>query len=40
MSDKSIKHPEDGAAEDLEKTVSEESTDSGEATTDKGAGNH
>jgi len=39
MSDKSIKHPEDGAAEDLETTVDEESTDMGEATTDKGTSN-
>jgi len=39
MSDKSIKHPEEGAAEDLETTVNEEPTDMGEATTDKGASN-
>ena len=29
-----------GSAEDLETKVNEESTDMGEATTDKGAGNH
>jgi hypothetical protein len=40
MPNKSIKHAEEGAAEDLEAKVNEESTDMGEATTDKGAGNH
>ena len=40
MPDKSKKHAEEGAAEDLEPKVNEESTDMGEATTDKGAGNH
>jgi hypothetical protein len=40
MSDKSIKHAEEGAAEDLETKVNEESTDMGEATTDKGGSNH
>ena len=40
MPNKSIKHAEEGEAEDLETKVNEESTDMGEATTDKGAGNH
>jgi hypothetical protein len=40
MANKSIKHAEEGSAEDLETKVNEESTDMGEATTDKGAGNH
>jgi hypothetical protein len=40
MPNKSNKHAEEGAAEDLEPKVNEESTDMGEATTDKGAGNH
>ena len=39
MADKSIKHAEEGAAEDLETKVEKESTDSGEATEDKGATN-
>jgi len=40
MSDKSIKHEEEGAAEDLEANLNDESTEMGEATTDKGGGNH
>jgi hypothetical protein len=40
MADKSIKHAEEGAAEDLEANLNDESTEMGEATTDKGAGNH
>jgi hypothetical protein len=40
MADKSIKHVEEGAAEDLGTNLNEESTDIGEATTDKGGGNH
>jgi hypothetical protein len=36
----SNKHAEEGAAEELEKKVEPESTDTGEATHDLGAGNH
>jgi len=39
MPDKSIKHEEEGAAEDLEANVNEEPTEMGEATTDKGVSN-
>ena len=39
MPDKSKKHAEEGAAEDLEPKVDKESTDSGEATEDEGSTN-
>jgi len=39
MPDKSKKHAEEGAAEDLEPKVDKESTDSGEATQDEGSTN-
>ena len=40
MANKSNKHAEEGAAEDLEPKVEQESTDMGEATQDKGDTNH
>ena len=40
MPKKSIKHEEEGSAEELDTKVEQESTDTGEATHDLAGGNH